>query len=239
MPLKYKKIFENSEFIVINKPAGLLVHGAIHIKEKTLADQLLANYPELAEVGENPCRPGIMHRLDRFASGLIVIAKTKESFNSLKNQFKTRTVEKYYIVLVYGKIEKNQDEINFPIQRSSSGYKMAALPTTIKGTTNPKGKTAITEFEILKKYINYTLLKIKIKTGRTHQIRAHMSAYGHPVVGDNIYGTKKTKIKNIKLNLGRMLVRARGFDFIDLQGERKIYTTKLPDDLRKILNEIK
>jgi len=237
--LKYKTIFENEDFLIINKPAGLLTHGAPHIKEKSLVDQLLKEHPEISGVGEEPERPGVMHRLDKLASGLLVIAKTQEMFDHLKSQFKKRTVSKIYTALVYGKIEKDEDEITFPIKRSTKGNKMAALPNTCRGKTQEDGRTAITEFEIIKRLINYTLLKVKIKTGRTHQIRVHMAAYGHPIAGDDLYGTKKTKEKNHKLNLERIFLTATELSFMDLKNEKHKFKINLPLDFKNLLKIVK
>ncbi|MCK4554834.1 RNA pseudouridine synthase [Candidatus Parcubacteria bacterium] len=237
--IKYQTVFENNNFLVINKPAGLLVHSANHIKEPTLADQLLKKYPELIKIGEDPIRPGIMHRLDKQVSGLMAVAKTQVAFDHLKKQFQDRTIIKIYTALVYGKIEKDEDEINFPIQRSSKGHKMAALPLTTKGKFTEEGRQAITEFEVIKRFINYTLLKVKIKTGRTHQIRVHLAAYGHPVVGDDLYSTKKTKEKNKKLNLGRIFLVANKLSFIDLNGKQKTFKIDLPEELKNFLKKIK
>lgn len=237
--MKYKLIEENSEYIVINKPAGLLTHGAPHIKENSLVDQILADFPDIAEVGEDPERPGIMHRLDKLASGILVIARNLDSFDNLKNQFKTRTIRKTYTALVFGQMEGDGERITFPIKRSTKGFKMAALPNTNKGEINLDGRRAITDFWVEKKYINYTLLKVKIKTGRTHQIRVHMSAYGHPIVGDDLYGTKKTRIKNRKLDLGRIFLVAKELEFDNLAGERKKYTIGLPSELKEFMEKVK
>ena len=237
--LKYQTIFEDNNFLVINKPAGLLVHGADHIKEPALVDQLLKQYPELAKIGEDPYRPGIIHRLDKQVSGLMAIAKTQNAFDHLKKQFQARTITKIYTALVYGKIEKDEDEINFPIQRSNKGYKMAALPFTTKGEPTQEGRRAITEFQVSRKFINYTLLKIKIKTGRTHQIRVHMSAYGHPIAGDDLYSTKKTREKNRKIELDRIFLAATELSFADLNGKQKQFKIKLPEELNNFLKIIK
>lgn len=233
--LKYKKIFENEEFLVVNKPAGLLTHGTESSDEETLAGQLLKDYPEIEKVGEDPTRPGIMHRLDRHVSGLLVIAKNQASFYNLKEQFQKRTIQKHYTALVYGKVSKDEDEINFPIQRSSKGYKMAALPATDNGQPNDNGRKATTEFFVKKRYINYTLLDVKIKTGRTHQIRAHLAAYGHPIVGDDLYGTKKTKIKNKKLNPGRIFLTAYKLSFLDTENKKHTFNIELPEELKNFL----
>ncbi|MBI4812344.1 RluA family pseudouridine synthase [Candidatus Falkowbacteria bacterium] len=232
-------IADTKEYLVINKPAGLITHGAPHIQEITLADVLLKQYPLLEKIGENRARPGIVHRLDKEASGLLAIAKSQGSFENLKKQFQKRTVDKKYIALVYGPIIKEEGIINFPLKRAANGHKIAAIPATIKGKLSSEGREAVTEFKVIKKFINYTLLEIKIKTGRTHQIRAHLAAYGHPIVGDNLYGTPKIRLKNKKINLGRIFLAANELSFTDLSGERKNFKIDLPQDLKNFLNTIK
>lgn len=236
--LTYQTIFEDENYLIINKPAGLVVHGAEHINEPALSDQLLEKYPELIKIGDDPSRPGIMHRLDKQVSGLLVIAKTQKAFEHLKKQFQQRTVDKKYIALVYGKIAGDESVIDFPIKRSARSGKMAALPKTAKGKLELKGRQAITEFEVKQRFINYTLLEIKIKTGRTHQIRVHLSAYGHPVVGDDLYGTKKTRLRNQKLNLGRIFLAARELSFDDLTGKRRHFEADLPEELKNFLKKL-
>jgi 23S rRNA pseudouridine1911/1915/1917 synthase len=243
-------IFEDNNYLVINKPAGLAVHGGGNLKEATLADWLIKFYPEIKKVGDDPARPGLIHRLDKDVSGLMVIAKTQAAFDNLKEQFKNREINKEYIALVYGQVVNETGEINFPIKRARAGYKMAALPLkTANLLTRPnpknrdqgniagffKAKEAITEFKILKKFVNYTLLRVKIKTGRTHQIRVHFFAYGHPLVGDNLYSTKKTKEKNKKLQLGRVFLVASHLSFHDLAGEKRDFKIDLPTELKNWL----
>jgi 23S rRNA pseudouridine1911/1915/1917 synthase len=237
--LSYQIIFVNDEFIVINKPAGLLVHGAKHITENNLTDELLKKFPEIAKVGDDPERPGLMHRLDKLASGLMVIARTQDSFNNLKKQFQERQVQKIYTALVYGQIDKDEGEIDFPIERSVKGYKMAALPRTKNGKVNINGRAAITEFFVLQKFINYNLIQVKIKTGRTHQIRVHLAAYDHPLVGDDLYGTSKTKIKNKKLGTQRIFLVATELAFSDLSGENHHFQIELPEEFDNFLKRIK
>ncbi|MDO8260476.1 MAG: RluA family pseudouridine synthase [Candidatus Magasanikbacteria bacterium] len=236
---KIKIIEENPEYLIFNKPAGLTVHGTKFVKGKTLVDVLLKDYPELKKIGEDPDRPGIVHRLDSDVSGLMVIPRTQDSFDNLKKQFQKRTVKKRYTGLCYGTIIKKEDEINFPIARSLEGYRMAALPMTVKGLPNPNGKKAITFFHITKRFLNYTLLEIKIKTGRTHQIRVHMAAYGNPLVGDDLYGTRRHRERNEKLKLGRVFLASCELEFTNLAGERKNYKIDLPKQLEEILNRIK
>lgn len=243
-------IFEDDNYLVIDKPADLIVHGGPGITDTTLADLLIEKYPEIKDVGEDKIRPGIVHRLDKEVSGLMVIAKNNESFKSLKEQFKDRDVNKIYIALVHGKIEKDYDEINFPIKRAKEGYKMAALPLNVenllvrkspksrdKGNIEGlfKARPASTSFQVIKRFINYTLLEVNIKTGRTHQIRVHFSAYGHPLVGDNLYYTKKSKEKNKKINLGRVFLVATQLSFFDLKGEKKEFSLEMPEELNNFL----
>ncbi len=239
-------IFEDANYLVINKPAGLTVHGGSGIDEITLADLLLARMPDIATVGEDPIRPGIVHRLDKEVSGLMVIAKTEDAFRSLKEQFQKRDINKEYLALVHGQLSKDEDEINFPIKRSRDGHKMAALPLNVDQLLHRrrpqsrdegnitglfKAREAITQFQVLKKFINYTYVSVKIKTGRTHQIRVHFFAYGHPLAGDNLYFTKKTKVKNEKLGLGRVFLVASRLAFKDLAGEQREFALNLPIEL--------
>lgn len=247
-------IYHDDNYLVINKPAGLTVHGGVAVKEKTLVDWLIKECPEIKNVGDDPIRPGIVHRLDKDVSGLMVVAKNNTAFNNLKAQFQKRDINKQYLSLVYGQISKTEGEINFPIKRAKEGYKMAAMPIDsglLSKKTNlqnrdtgnllgwQKSKEAITSFKVIKKFINYTFLEVKIKTGRTHQIRVHFFAYGHPLVGDNLYYTKKTKVKNQKLNLGRIFLVANRLSFTDLNGEKKNFTIDLPANLQVFLNQLK
>ena len=243
-------IWESADYLVIDKPAGLAVHGGGNIKEPTLADWLIKKYPKIKKVGDDPSRPGIVHRLDKDVSGLMVVAKSQASFENLKDQFKTREINKEYLALVHGRIDTEEGEINFPIKRASAGYKMAALPLQAErllSRRHPKdrdrgnidgifqAKEALTEYNVIKKFVNYTLVRVKIKTGRTHQIRVHFCAINHPLAGDNLYGTKKTKAANKKLNLGRVFLVAIRLSFLDLKGEKQEFTLEMPASLTPFL----
>lgn len=243
-------IFEDENYLVINKPAGLIVHGAPHIEGVTLADLLIAKYPEIKNVGEDELRPGIVHRLDKDVSGLMVVAKNNESFLNLKEQFKERDVNKTYLALAHGQIQKDYDDINFAIKRAKEGYKMAAMPLNTeelltrrspksrdKGNIEGlfKARIASTSFKVIQRFVNYTYLEVIIKTGRTHQIRVHFSAYGHPLAGDNLYCTRKTKEKNKRLKLDRIFLVASKLSFSDLKGERKDFSIDLPKELKAAL----
>ncbi len=250
---------ETSNYLVINKPANLIVHGGPGITEKTLVDYLTEKYPELKGVGEDSLRPGIVHRLDKEASGLMIIAKNNTAFEYFKDQFKNRKIKKEYLALVNGKLDRDEGIIDFPISRSSQGYKMAAIPNTIKNLDKlekldddqisnrakghlealAKSRSAITEFWVIKKLINFTLVKVSIKTGRTHQIRVHFSAFGHPLLGDNLYGNKKSKLQNKKLNITRIFLMANHLNFIDPSGEQQDIIIDIDPDLKEILNKVK
>lgn len=230
---------ETDNYLIINKPAGLTVHGTKFVRGKTLVDVLLAKFPDLRKIGEDPDRPAIVHRLDREVSGLMIIPKTQDFFDHVKKQFQDRTIKKEYLALVYDKTSKDRDEIHFPIRRSSERKKMAAIPETKNGKKNLDGKRAISSFEVMQRLINYTLIRVIIKTGRTHQIRVHLTAYGHPLVGDNLYSTKRSREKNAKLGLKRVFLVADTLRFTDLDGETREYKIELPEDLQKLLSKVK
>ncbi len=228
---KLEVIYEDDDFLVINKPAGLTVHApGANYPEETLVDLLLKKYPPLAEVGEDKLRPGIIHRLDKEVSGLLVVAKNQTAFELLKNQFQNRTVEKEYLALVHGCLPQPQGVIDLPIDYSTDSHlKMAARPKS------QGGKEALTEYEVLEEIKNYSLLKVKIKTGRTHQIRVHLNAIGHPVVGDIIYHPAKMKVKE----LGRLFLHASYLSFKDLNGGWQEFHSDLPAELKNFLGELK
>jgi len=219
-----KIIDDQPDFLIINKPANLLVHPTETSEEKTLVDWLVKNFPKLKKVGEDPARPAIIHRLDKETSGLMVIPKNQEMFDYLKSQFKTRLVFKKYFALVYGQLENKEDEIGFRIGRSSTKGSMAAHPFNSK-----MGKEALTRYEVIKEYTKFSLLDINPKTGRTHQIRVHLFAINHPVVGDKLYKSKKYKPAEIN----RMFLQAYYLKFTDTQNNEMEYQI----DLEKKLNE--
>lgn len=252
--LSIKIIFENDDYLVIDKPAGLAVHGGGSIKEKTLADWLVEKYPEINSVGEDPARPGIVHRLDKEVSGLMVVAKNNSSFKHLKEQFKDRDINKEYIALVHGQLVNDFGTINFPIKRAKDGYKMAAMPLNtfdLLSRKHPtsrdqgnldgifKAREAITEYSVIKKFVNYTLLNVKILTGRTHQIRVHFFALGHPLVGDNLYYNKKSKVQNKKIGLDRIFLFAKALSFKDRKGEVRHFELEIPQELFLLLENLK
>lgn len=248
---RYLIIDKTNDFLIIYKPAGLIVHSGPGVKEEALSDFLIKDFPEIKDVGEDLNRPGIVHRLDKEVGGLLIIARNNPSFSYFKNQFKNHLINKGYIALVYKKIDKDFDTINFPIARSKKTGKMAALPMSSNVDKNKpsnrdigniksllSSKQAQTKFTVLKRFVNYSLLKIKTSTGRTHQIRVHLGAYGHPIVGDNIYGGKKCRERNKKINLERIFLEANYLSFNNQNKETFAYNLDLPDKLNTLLNNL-
>lgn len=221
---KVKIIAEEPDFMIIEKPAGLLVHPTDTSTVPTLADWLSDNYPALKKIGENPQRPAIVHRLDKDVSGLMIIPRTQDGFDYFKSQFKQHTITKKYTALVEGSIERDEGEINLPIGRSRTKPGLfAARPL------NQDGKKAVTRFRVLKRFRNFTLLEVEILTGRTHQIRVHLLSQGHPVAGDKIYHPKL----RVKDDPGRIFLHAAELAFTGPDGKQHQYESKLP----KILAE--
>jgi len=234
-------VHEDPAYLVVHKPAGLLTHPTFADEPDTLSQWLVARYPEIKTVGENPRRPGIVHRLDREASGLLVVARSQDAFFHLKKQFQSRTIEKEYTVLCYGVMEAEYGVIDFAIDRGKDG-RMVARPKI--GTlslktlrTAQEGKEARTEFWVEERFARFTLLRVRIATGRTHQIRVHLYAYAHPVVGDALYVNKKL-IKRRDV-LGRVFLHAHRLAFDNMQGDRVEYTAPLPQELQSFLDQLK
>lgn len=175
-------VYEDDDVIVINKPQGMVVHPAPGHDEHTLVNALLYHCP-LSTIN-GTFRPGIVHRIDKDTSGLLMVAKNDKAHRSLAKQLKDKTNIREYVALVHGRIAEDEGTINAPIGRSLKDRKKQAV---VKD-----GRNAVTHFEVLKRYRDYTLVKCILETGRTHQIRVHMKYIGHPLVGDPIYGPKKT-----------------------------------------------
>lgn len=179
--LNLEIIYEDNYIIVLNKPRGLLIHPSISNKSVSLVNHLIYHTKDLSNLGGEE-RPGIVHRLDQDTSGLIVIAKDNETHVNLVNQFKERVVKKVYECICHKPFIEEKGKIDIPIERHQSYTKMAASPT---------GREALTYFKVLNQNENYAYLEVEIITGRTHQIRVHLSYINHPLVGDPLYGIKK------------------------------------------------
>lgn len=193
-------VYEDNDIIVVNKPKGMVVHPANGNPDGTLVNAIMAICKgSLSGIG-GEIRPGIVHRLDKDTSGLLIIAKNDRAHINMSNQIKNREVKKIYIALVRGNVNEEEATINMPIGRSTKDRKKMAV--------RKDGKEAITHFKVLKRYSKYTLLEVKIDTGRTHQIRVHMSQIGHPVIGDMVYSNGKNEFGVV----GQML-HAKSLDF--------------------------
>lgn len=237
---KIRVLKETEDYLLIDKPAGLLTHPT-EKESYSLVTWILEKYPELADVGEDAKRPGIVHRLDRHASGILVLAKTQKMFMHLKKQFQDRTTEKYYTVLVHDQIAADHDTIDFLIDRGKSGA-MVARPHVKEVTLSnvsalQDGKESLTEFWVEKRLVNHSLLRVRIHSGRTHQIRVHMHAYNHPVVGDTLY-TQKRFLRKKESGLDRLFLCATTFAFTDLSGERVETSIQLPDVLQEYFHSL-
>ncbi len=197
-------VYEDQDLVVINKPAGMVVHPAQGHSQGTLVNALLARYPDLAAMIESDAavgdRPGIVHRLDRDTSGLMVIARTPAALRHLQQQFKSRAVEKIYLALVFGRPEAPEGIIDVPLGRDPHHRQ--------KFAPRPDGKSARTHYRLLADFGLYSLLQIGLETGRTHQIRVHLAWLKCPVVGDTVYGRKKKPF-----NLDRQFLHASRLRF--------------------------
>ena len=203
-------IYEDKYIIVVNKPKGIVVHPAIGNPDNTLVNAIMAMCKDsLSGIG-GELRPGIVHRLDKDTSGILIVAKTDMAHIKLSEQIKNREIIKRYVALVRGNIKENHGTINMPIGRSTKDRKKMAVVKS--------GKEAITHFDVIKRYKDYTLLDIKIDTGRTHQIRVHMAQIGYPIVGDITYSNGKNPFGVV----GQML-HARSLEFIHPITNKKMY----------------
>jgi len=215
-------IAESDAWLVINKPAGLLVHPDTKTQEGTLVDWLIKHDPKIAKVGENPERPGIVHRLDKEVSGLMVIAKTQAAYESLQEQFAQHKIEKIYLAFVHGEVSKEEGDIKFRIARSSTKARMAARPSG-----EDEGRAAWTHYAIKERFVGATLVEVQILSGRTHQIRAHFLALGHPIIGDELYKRLKT---DRRINAPRLMLQSIGLSFDDPQTHKR-HTFSLEPDI--------
>lgn len=228
-----KILWEDENCAALFKPAGLIVHPDGKNVELTLSDFVLQEWPETKDVGEalklsdgrEILRPGIVHRLDRETSGVLLIAKNQTAFLRLKKQFQSRKVRKVYNAYVYGKMEKEVGSINLPLGRSKGDFRQYTHPAHARGEM----REALTYFTTLASKKDFSFLEVLPKTGRTHQIRAHLKAIQHPIVCDRIYA----KTKACAFGFDRVALHARSVTFKDLGGVERTIEAPLPDDFLK------
>ncbi len=226
-PIPLDILYEDDDVLIIDKPAGMVVHPAPGHSSGTLVNAILYHCPDLEGVGGVE-RPGIVHRLDKDTSGLILVAKNSRAHRELQRQFKEREIEKAYIALVEGHLQPKVGRIEAPIGRDKRHRKRMAV---VRG-----GREAITEYTVIAYYDDYTLVEARPLTGRTHQIRVHFAFIGHPLVGDTVYGRRKQKLKPW---LRRHFLHAHRIRFrLPRTGELVEFTSPLPKDLQAVLDRL-
>jgi 23S rRNA pseudouridine1911/1915/1917 synthase len=233
--MEIKTIYEDNDVLVIDKPAGLVVFPegeAQENQEETLIDILIEQYPELKKVGDQP-RYGVVHRLDKDTSGVLLVAKNEQALIFLQKQFKNREVEKEYAALVTGRIKEDSGRIKTLVGRSKGDPRKQV--TIDPGKRAPDAREAITEFKVLERYKNYTLCQVKILTGRRHQIRCHLSYIHHPIAGDKLYGFKDSPCPE---GLERQFLHAKYLKIKLPNGETKEFQSNLPEELEKIIDKL-
>lgn len=217
-------LYEDASVIAVNKPAGMVVHAGAGVHSGTLVNALLNRFGQLSGVGGD-LRPGIVHRLDRFTSGAILVARNDAAHRDLAAQFSTRTVEKIYLALVHGQIKAERGRIETPITRDPSRR-------TRMTSRLAHGRTALTEYRVLRRFPSFTLLEVRIGTGRTHQIRVHLSSLRHPVAGDKLYGAPESELGRYFLHAHRITFTSPG------TRERVTVAAPLPPELQSYLDAL-
>lgn len=220
-------VYDDNDIIVINKPKGIVVHPANGNPDGTIVNAIMNICKDsLSGIG-GELRPGIVHRLDKDTSGLLIIAKNDKAHINMSEQIKDRKVKKTYIALVRGVVKENEATINMPIGRSTKDRKKMAV--------TKKGKEAITHFRVLQRYDKYTLLEIKIDTGRTHQIRVHLAEIGYPVIGDYIYSNGKNEF-----GIQGQLLHAKRLEFTHpITNEEMKLEVEEPEEFKNVLQQLK
>ncbi len=238
MDLSDRIIFEDADILAINKPAGLVVHADGRTKEDSVSAWLVKKYPEAKNVGEMIRleggdiidRSGVVHRLDRDTSGVLLLAKTQKGFECLKEQFQNREIQKTYYAFVYGQVKEDHGTLSMPIGKSPSDFRKYSAG---RGATGEM-RDAVTYFQVLKRDQGVTLVEAKPKTGRTHQIRVHFSALQRPVVCDKLYASTKPPL----LGFNRLALHARRVGFKDLNGDTQTVEAEFPEDFQNAFKEI-
>ena len=226
-------LYKDEHLVVVNKPAGMVVYPAAGHSQATLMNALAYHCDKLAAIG-GPLRPGVVHRLDKDTSGLMVVALDDAAYYNLADQFKQRTINRRYLALIYGNFKEDAGEIALMIGRSESDRKK--MSTSVR-----RGKEAVTGWKVLKRFNHAALIEAKLGTGRTHQIRVHFASIGHPVLGDKTYG-KKTEIEakaNKKIFFPRQMLHAERLGFIHpVTGKHLDFSSPLPEDMSEKVEEL-
>lgn len=226
-------IFESIDTLIVNKPSGMMVHNDGRNTEKTLVDWFLLREPQARGVGESGFaqdgtlleRSGVVHRLDRDTSGILVLAKTQEAFLHLKAQFHDHLIKKEYRTFVYGNMKEKWGTVNRPIGRSNKDFRLKSAQRGARGAL----REAVTDWELIEQSATHAYLKITPKTGRTHQIRVHLKAIGRPIVHDDLYSPEDLVLGN-NLGFERLALHAYTLHITLPNGDEKIFTAPLPED---------
>ncbi len=228
-------LYEDENIVAINKPAGLVVHSDGKTKEESVADFVAEKYPEAKDVGE-PARmpngdvvprPGIVHRLDRETSGVMLVAKTKKGFDCLKKQFQSHEIKKEYHAFVFGEVKNDKGTIDRPIGRSSQDFRKWSAQRGARGEL----REAVTEYEVASRAKGYSFVKVFPKTGRTHQIRVHFKAINYPLVADTLYAPEREN----ELGFKRLALHSREISFENVEGKKVSVTAPYPKDFEKAI----
>jgi len=218
-------VYEDSSVVVVNKPSGMVVHPSFGHSSGTLVNGLMYAINDLSGINGRG-RPGIVHRIDKDTSGLLMIAKNDHAHESLSEQLRARTVKREYVALVHGVIDHDLGKIDAPIGRDPK--------ERIRYEVVANGKESVTHFEVLQRFSDYTLVKCRLETGRTHQIRVHMRYIGHPLKGDPLYGPRKTKVSDF----GQFLhAKSIGFEHPE-RGVFLVFEADVPEEFTAFLNEL-
>ena len=219
-------VYEDEYLVIINKPSGLVVHPAVGNPDHTLVNGLLYHFNDISK--KNTIRPGIVHRLDKDTSGLMVVAKSDSVHDKLSNMIKDKKIERKYLALVWGVVRHERGRIDAPIGRDFNDRQKYTV-------TDINGKESMTNFEVIERYKDATLIRCKLETGRTHQIRVHLNYIGHPIVNDPVYGRRKI----IDKSFGQML-HSESIKFIHpVTGEELSFRVDPPEEFNLILSKIK
>lgn len=228
---------EDSAIVVLHKPSGLSVHPSQHHPNTTLVNGMLAQWPHLATplIGEDPLRPGIVHRLDKDTSGVMVIAKTQDAYAALKHQFQSRTVQKTYIALVHGTLKEDSGVIDTPIGRSTADPRKLTADPSLMHIPKP----SITHWRVQQRFEGFTLLELTPKTGRTHQLRVHLQSIHHPIAGDVVYSSSQQQEHAATHGVSRLCLHASSLTVEHPESHERItFHAPLPQDLQQTLDNL-
>lgn len=230
-PIALRIVYEDDQVLVVDKPAGMVVHPGAGHPRGTLAAAVLAHAPDTAGVG-GPRRPGVVHRLDKGTSGLLVVAKTREAYDALTAQLAARAVTRQYVAVVHGRVARDAGVIDAPLARHPRDRtRMAIAPPG-------KGRRAVTRYQVVERFQDFTRVDVMLETGRTHQIRVHMASIGHPVVGDEVYGGRTAR--RLPVPVDGLALHASRLAFVHPATHRRLeFTAALPPRIERLLSHLR